>query len=208
MLKFLTPKGSEFFDLFDQLAACAAEAAEAFLEMVEDFGDAPAKAQRIRRTEHHADDITHSAIEKLHTTFVTPLDREQIHTLVSRMDDVIDLLDCSARRLILYGVRETTAEVRQMARVLRDATLAIQKAVGGLRNLKSAPEIREHCVQINKLENDGDALRDATVAKLFREQTDAIEILKWKEIYEDIEEAIDRCEDVANVIEGVLLENA
>jgi hypothetical protein len=208
MLGFLIPREFGFFDQFDKMASCAVEGAGIFVDMIEHYGDAPAKIQRLREVEHRADEITHHTIEMLHKTFVTPMDRDQIHRLITRMDDVLDLLDCAARRMTLYDVKEPTSELRELAKVLYHSTLEIQKAVGYLRNLKNADAIKRSCIEINKLENDGDALRDSVVAKLFKDQTDAIGILKWKEIYEDVETAIDRCEDVANVIEGVVLENA
>jgi predicted phosphate transport protein (TIGR00153 family) len=208
MLKFLVPREEGFFEQFDALAACEVEVTEVFIEMLNYYGDAPAKERRIRDIEHRADEITHRAIEMLHKTFITPFDRDQIQKLVSRMDDVIDLVDSVARRMTLYGVTDPTQELKGMALVLRKSCLEIQKAVKCLRNLKNAPEIQKFCIEIKQLENDGDALRDDAVAKLFREGTDAIHVLKWKDIYEDVETAIDRCEDVANIIEGVVMENA
>lgn len=208
MLGFLIPKEHGFFDQFDAMAACGVEGAAIFIDMIEHYADAPAKVQRLREVEHRGDEITHNAVAMLHKTFVTPFDRDQILHLISRMDDVLDLMDCAARRMLLYDVKAPTPELKEMAKVLYHSTIQIQKAVKCMRNLKNADAIKQACVEINKLENDGDALRDAVVAKLFKEQKDAIEILKWKEIYEDVETALDRCEDVANVIEGVVLENA
>ena len=208
MLDFLIPKEFGFFDLFDKLAACGVESSQVFVEMLDSYGDLPAKVRRLREIEHQADEISHHAMEMLHKTFVTPMDRDQIHRLVSHMDDVIDLTDSAGRRLVMYEVAAPTPELKELAGVLHRATVEIRKAVGMLRNLKKAKGIAECCIEINKLENDGDHIRDAVVAKLFKEETDAIEILKWKEIYEDVETAIDRCEDVADVIEGVVLENA
>lgn len=208
MLKFLIPKEEGFFEKFDALAACQVEVADVFNEMLDYYGDAPAKERRIRDIEHRADEISHRAIEMLHKTFITPFDRDQILKLVSRMDDVIDLVDSVARRMMLYGVKEATSELKEMGVVLKKSVIEIQKAVKGLRNLKHVAAIQEACIEINKLENDCDALRDAVVAKLFREGGNAIEVFKWKEIYEDVETAIDRCEDVANIIEGVVMENA
>ncbi len=208
MLKFLVPREHQFFEMFDQQAACAVEGAVTFVEMLEHFGDAPAKVRRLREIEHRGDDLTHSAIEKLHKTFITPFDRDQIHDLISGLDDIIDLTDSAARRMMMYGVTEPTPELLEMARVLHHATLEVAKAVSGLRNLKHAEAIKQSCIEINKLENDGDALRDAVVARLFREEKDAIVLIKWRELYEEVETAIDLCEDVADVIEGVVLENA
>lgn len=208
MLKFLLPQENGFFVQFDALAACQVDVTKTFVDMLSHYDDAPAKERRIRDIEHRADEISHHAIELLHKTFVTPFDRDQILKLVSRMDDVVDLVDSVARRMTLYGVTGTTRELMEMSLVLQKSCLEIQKAVKGLRNLKNISEIQTACIEINKLENDGDALRDAVVAKLFREGTDAVEVFKWKEIYEDVETAIDRCEDVANIIEGVVMENA
>ena len=208
MLGFLTPKEFGFFDLFDQLAACGVEASQVFVQMLDNYGDLPAKVRRLREVEHQADEIGHHAMEMLHKTFVTPMDRDQIHRLVSRMDDVIDLTDSAGRRLVMYEVAAPTPELKDLAIVLHKATVQIEKAVKSLRTIKKSKGILECCIEINKLENDGDHIRDAVVAKLFKEETNAVEVLKWKEIYEDVEMAIDRCEDVADVIEGVVLENA
>jgi uncharacterized protein len=208
MFKFLAPKEDGFFTIFDQLADCAVEGAQVFVDMLDHYGDAPAKVRRLRDIEHRGDEITHRAIEMLHTSFITPFDRDQIHNLVSHLDDIVDLMDSVVRRMSLYGVVEPLPELKEMALVLQRATIEIKKAIVQLRNLKNIDLLKTSCVEINRLENDGDALRDAIVAKLFREETDAINVLRWKEIFEDVESAIDRCEDVANDIEGVVLENA
>lgn len=208
MLKFLIPREDSFFVQFDALASCQVDVSQTFIDMLSHYDDAPAKERRIRDIEHRADEISHRAIELLHKTFITPFDRDQILKLVSRMDDVVDLVDSVARRMTLYGVTGPTRELMEMGLVLQKACIEMQKAVRGLRNLKNPIEIQNACIEINKLENDGDALRDAVVAKLFRDGDDAIEVFKWKEIYEDVETAIDRCEDVANIIEGVVMENA
>lgn len=208
MLEFLIPKEFGFFDLFDKLADCEVEGTRVFVEMLEKDADLPAKARRLKEIEHQADEIAHHAMEMLHKTFVTPMDRDQIHTLVSRMDDIIDLTDGAGRRVVMYDVKVPTQEIKDLARVLHAATLEIQKAIKVLRNMKKAEIIKTCCIEINKLENDGDHIRDAAVAKLFREEKNAVELIKWKELYEDVETAIDRCEDVADVIEGVVLENA
>jgi uncharacterized protein Yka (UPF0111/DUF47 family) len=208
MLKFLMPREDRFFQLFDDLAACTVEASSVFVAMLEHFGDAPAKARRLHEIEHHADEITHTAMELLHRTFVTPFDRDQIHSLIVRLDDVVDVTDSASRRMMLYGIEAPTPELIEMSKVLHHATLEIVKAVHGLRNLKDVKGIHKSCIEINKLENDGDALRDDVVARLFREETHAIELLKWRELYEEVEIAIDLCEDVADVIVGVVLENS
>ena len=208
MFDFFIPKEMGFFDVFDEHAKLNIDAAQLLVELLENFEDAPAKVSRIQNVEHQADEVTHRAMEMLHKTFITPIDREQIHNLVSSLDDVVDLMDGASRRMLLYGIKSPRKDLVGLARVLLASTKQVQKAVTGLRNMKHAKDIMAACIEINKLENDGDALRDAAVADLFKNSTDAIEVLVWKEIYESIETAIDRCEDVANVIEGVVLENA
>jgi uncharacterized protein len=208
MFDFLVPKEYGFFEEFNKHAATCVEGATLFIEMLEHFADAAAKVQRLKDAEHRADNITHVTLEMLHKTFITPFDRDQIHELISLMDDVMDFIDGAARRIILYDVKEATPDLLELAKVLHKATLELQEAVKGLRNMKNAKKIMEHCITINQLENDGDAIRDAAVAKLFKEHKDTLSVLIWREIYENVETAIDRCEDVANVIEGVVLENA
>jgi hypothetical protein len=208
MLGFLIPKEMGFFEIFDEQAAANVEAAEILVELLERFDDAPAKVARLQHVEHKADEITHRAMAMLHKTFITPIDREQIHQLVSCLDDVVDLMDGASRRMLLYGIKSPRKDLVEMARVLLASCKEVQKAVSGLRNMKNAKIIMAACIEVNKLENDGDALRDAAVADLLKESRNPIEVLTWKEIYETVETAIDRCEDVANAIEGVVLENA
>jgi uncharacterized protein len=208
MLSFLIPKEMSFFEIFEEQAAANVEAAQIMVDLLDRFDDAPAKVARLQSVEHKADEITHRAMAMLHKTFITPIDREQIHQLVSSLDDVVDLLDGASRRMLLYGVKNPRKDLGEMARVLLASCREVEKAVKGLRNMKNAKIILAACIEVNKLENDGDALRDAAVADLLKQSKDAIEILTWKEIYETVETAIDRCEDVANVIEGVVLENA
>jgi uncharacterized protein Yka (UPF0111/DUF47 family) len=207
MFSFLLPKEHGFFEQFDQHAELGREAARLFAEMLEHFGDAPAKARRIADVETQADEVTHRTLEMLHSTFITPLDRDQIHQLITSMDDVVDLIHGASRRLILYEIQQPTAPLRELARVLVHSTDEMAKAVHNLRNLKNAALILRSCVEINKLENDGDALRDDAMANLLRTETDAAELIKWKEIYQSVETALDCCEDVANILEGVVLEN-
>jgi hypothetical protein len=208
MFGFLIPKEYDFFDVFDQHAATCVEGSQALVQMLEHFGDAPAKVRRIKDIEHKADEITHHTVEMLHKTFITPIDRDQIYQLITCMDDIMDFVDGGARRMMLYGVTEVPADLLELAKVLHHSTLEVQKAVKLLRDMKNAKLIVQSCIEINKLENDGDAIRDSAIAKLFKEEKDAVKVLIWKEIYESVETSIDRCEDVANILEGVVLENA
>src|SRR5881396_654580 len=207
--RLLPASGSEqFFDLLEQHADRTREAAALLAEMLAKQVDAAQQAERVKAVEHQGDEITHAVIERLHQTFITPIDRGDIHELISRMDDVLDLIEASAERIALYGIRTMEPEARELAEVLKKAVVEMGAAVGTLRDLKNRRRLLAHCTEINRLENLGDQLLRRAVARLFREGADPIHVVKWKEIYDYLENAIDRCEDVANVIEGVALEYA
>jgi len=205
--RLLPASGSgEFFDLFEQHADRTREAAHLLAAMVRDGLDPEKQAELVKRAEHLADEITHTVIERLHQTFITPIDRGDIHELISRMDDVLDLIEASAERIALYGIRTMEPEARELGDVLEKSVEEMEAAVRTLRDLKDRPRLLAHCTEINRLENVGDQLLRRAVARLFRESPDPIHVIKWKEIYDYLENAIDRTEDVANVIEGVALE--
>ena len=210
MLEKLFPRhGDEFFEYFERHAAKTLEAAQLLAEMLRSSGDAESQAARIKSIEHDGDQITHRAIERLHQTFITPIDRADIHRLASRLDDVLDLVDSTAERFWLYELNvEQEPDVRRLADILVNATAEVSKAMTGLRNLKHQDGLLKSCMEINRYENEADQLIRRTMARLFKENRDAVHILMWKEIYDYLEDAIDRCEDVANVLEGVALEYA
>jgi predicted phosphate transport protein (TIGR00153 family) len=196
----------EFFQLFERHADRSQEAATVLLAQVQDGADAAKHAERVKDVEHQGDEITHAVMERLHQTFITPLDRDDIHRLMSRMDDVLDLIWASSERLWLYEVRKIEPEVKQLAEVLLRAVQEMNHAVRELRDLSDRQKVIRHCTEINRLENEGDSILRRAVARLFRESNDPIHVIKTKEIYDNLENAIDRTEDVANVIEGVALE--
>ncbi len=207
MLASLFPRGGdEFFDFFERHAAKTLEAATLLRSMLEDPKDAEAQAARIHSIEHEGDELTHRTMETLHRSFLTPIDRGDIHRLISRLDDVLDLVDSTAERLWLYRMTETETDVKSLADVLVAAITEVRKAMTQLRNLKDRREVLETCKEINRRENEGDQLIRRAVARLYNEEADAIRVMKWKEIYDYLEDAVDRCEDVANVIESVALE--
>jgi uncharacterized protein len=209
MLASLFPRGgTEFFDCFDRHAAKTLEAARLLRDMLSDPKDAEQDAGRIKSIEHEGDQITHRAIEMLHQTFLTPIDRGDIHELVSRLDDILDLIDSTAERVWLYQLREREPDVLSLASVLVNAVTEVQKALKQLRNLKDRDGMIRACMEINRYENEGDQLIRKAVARLFNEERDAVRVMKWKEIFDYLEDAVDRCEDVANVLEGVALEYA
>lgn len=206
-MRFL-PRDEKFYNLFETGVKKVVEGAVQLEEMISNFADVPLKAKQIKDIEHEGDVITHSAIELLNLTFVTPLDREDIHNLITSLDDVLDYIEACAERLNLFKVTQTTDEARMLVGVLVRSVKELEQAVFKLRRLKGADSVIKNCLEIDRLENEGDYICRAAVAKLFESHNDPLEVIKWKEIYETIENAIDRCEDVANVLEGIVLKNA
>jgi predicted phosphate transport protein (TIGR00153 family) len=208
MFRRLMPRETSFFDFFEQHAALTAEGAKEFCSLVRTGANIDAKARRIKEIEHETDVITHRCVEALHRTLITPLDSDQIHRLITRMDDVMDFIEAAAERICLYRLKEMTPEVRDMADVIERSAQAVLTACKLLRNLREPETILKTCVDINRLENEADAILRRAVARLFDEEKDPVMIIKWKEIYEHLESAADCCEDVANIVEGVVLEQA
>jgi len=208
MLKRFMPRETNFFDYFERHAATTVRGCRELVELTIAGTDFEARAARIKDIEHEADSITHDCVEALHKTFITPIDRDQIHMLISHMDDIMDYVEVVSDLCVLYNIDGMTQDARDLAAVLLDATLHIEGAVKGLRDMKHADAISEACIEVNRLENAGDELLRRAVARLFNEEKDPVEIIKWKELYENLEIATDRCEDVANIIEGIVLENA
>ena len=208
MLRWLLPREDDFFGLFEQHAALTVEGAKEMRRLVQGGENVQALAARIKEIEHETDVITHTCVERLHKTFITPLDREDIHQLISRMDDVMDYIESASAALMLYELTAMTEPARALADVLVRATETVAVAVAGLRHMNRADSILEACIEVNRLENEGDQILRSALAELFRSSSDPLLVLKWKEVYEALENATDRCEDVANVIEGVVLEHA
>jgi uncharacterized protein len=204
----LLPHDASFFTLFEQQGKKTVEGCRAFLEMVDNPTDLEARAERVKQIEHECDEITHAVVEGLHKTFITPIDRNDIYTLITRMDDIMDLVEAAADRLSLYDVKVMTKEAGDLARCLVSSAEHVLGAVTGIRTIGKPNGILEHCIEINRLENVADTILRSALARLFREEKDPISVIKWKEIYETLESATDRCEDVANIIEGVVLENS
>lgn len=176
--------------------------------MVTTGANIPAKCRRISDIEHETDTITHRCVEALHKTFITPIDRDAIHRLITRMDDVMDYVEAAAERIELYEMQTMTADVRDLADVLHRSAMQVEVAIRGLRTLKQPQATLKLCIDINRLENEADAILRRSVARLFKDEKNPITVIKWKEIYENLESASDRCEDVANIIEGVILEHS
>ena len=201
------PREEKFFDLFEELADKIDEGGKLFLDMLLNYDSFETRLVKLKEIEHEADDITHRTYEKMHTTFLTPIDREDIYALVNKMDSILDMTEAAAIRMSLYKIKAPKEELFQQARILNEATAKVKMIVCGLRDMKNAKMILNACVEINTLENAGDQILRATMARLFEHETDPFELIKWKEIFERFEEALDICEDVSNIVEGIVLKN-
>jgi predicted phosphate transport protein (TIGR00153 family) len=204
----LLPHDASFFAHFEHQGKKTVEGCRAFLDMVENPTGLEARADRVKQIEHECDEITHAVVESLHKTFITPIDRNDIYTLITKMDDIMDFVEAAADRLALYEIPKMTKEVGDLARCLVSSAEHVLGAVSSIRDLGKPNGILQHCIEINRLENVADGILRSALARLFREEKDPIAVIKWKEIYETLESATDRCEDVANIIEGVVLENS
>jgi predicted phosphate transport protein (TIGR00153 family) len=203
------PKSDDFFSDFEAQAEAVVEGVKLLKDLLDDFTEVPSKVAAIKQVEHRADDITHRAFARLHTQFITPFDRAEIHRLLSRIDDVLDLADAAAERLALYDIEQILPEARDLTGVLVAQAEKMAEVVRGLRTFKhDSGAVLAGCREINALENQADTLTRRTMAKLFKRGSDPLTVVKWKEIIDLIESATDRAEDVANVIEGVVLEHA
>ena len=204
----LLPKEQIFFDLFEKSAANVHLGAKLLFELMEDFRDVPARAKAIKDVEHEGDRLTHETINRLNKTFITPIDREDIHVLICRLDDILDLIDTAVSRLVLYKIDKPTEDAKALARVLVKSTQVIQDMLPQMRNLKKSEALLQQCIAVHTQENEGDRIEQHALAALFENGHDPVYVIKWKDIYEDLESATDRYEDVANVVEGIVLKNA
>lgn len=201
----LIPREEKFFELFEAQAAHNVAAAKVFKELAQKWSLESPLFDKLRDIEHEADISTHEIIDKLNRTFVTPFDREDIHELASELDDVVDILQSVASRMQLYHIDKSTDELKNMAGILVEATETMQKAVTSLKDLSNTRRLLDYCIEINRLENAGDRTLEQSLSRLFQGKPDPLEVIKWKEIYEALEAAIDKCEDVANTIEGIVV---
>jgi predicted phosphate transport protein (TIGR00153 family) len=202
-------KDDVFFHAFTEHAARSVEAAELLLEMLEHVEKKEKLALEIGEKESAGDKLTHDTVKRLHETWITPLDRFDIHGLISKLDDVLDLVEAVAERLVLFEIKEVRPPAIDLARVLVKACNDMHKAMKLLPKLASqGKELLDIGVEINRLENEADAIYRRAIAELFHNGNDPIEVMKWRDIFDTLEEATDRCEDVANIVEGVVLEYA
>jgi len=201
----LIPKEERFYGDFTAMAEQIRHGAELLESMMASDPPLWDKADEIKEVEHKCDFLTHEIIQRLNRTFVTPLDREDIYTLARSLDDVMDAIDASATIVRLYNIETLRPGARELTRLVRDS---VEQIVCAMRALEKRKGVAECAVEINRLENEADRAHQAAVQALFRDEKDAIEIIKWKEILDFLEQATDRCEDVANVLEGVVVKHA
>ena len=207
MIKKIFPKEINFFEMFEKASLNVNRGATLLVEMMDNFGLAEVKAKEIYEAEQEGDMLTHEVLRRLNKTFITPLDREDIHSLISRLDDVLDLFWASADRAVLFKLNNPLPEAADLAKTLQETTDIITKAINCLKDKKYS-YIQEYCIEINRLENRCDRIFREALVKLFDTVKDPITVIKWKEVYEHLEDASDKCEDVANILEGIVLKHA
>ena len=203
----LLPKDTVFFDLFEALAQHGVNAAQNLRDLAHQFPEITGPLQKIRESEHAADELAHQALDRLDRTFITPFDREDIHTLIGELDDIIDTIDALAKRFPLFHIRQMEEGFVKQADLLVEATTVVRDAVSRLRANRKLSDLSKLLIEIHHKESVGDDNHHAAMSRLFEGSTDPLEVIKWKELYDYIEEAIDGCEDVGNVIERIVLKN-
>ncbi len=202
------PREEKFFDLFEASAQNIVKTAQQLKQLVDSWENVEEKVSEITKLEHEGDAITHKVMEQLHRTFVTPFDREDIALLAHTLDDVTDFIHAAADAMFIYKVDRPGQRAKELSDTIVQATAEVERAMPQLRHRAQLRQILERCVEINRLENMADRVFRSAMAELFTDTTDIAEIIKWREIYEHMESATDRCEDVANVLEGVALKHA
>ncbi|MET0981260.1 MAG: DUF47 domain-containing protein [Telluria sp.] len=204
----LMPTEGKFFDLFNQHAALCVKGAHEMVGLMTNFDDLENRTHAIEGIEKQADKITYATVDMLHKTFITPIDRDDIHKLITRMDDILDLMEDAAQTVSLYDLKAVTPEAKRLAELCLACCERVQAAVGLLHDMGNAQKIVAICEEIDRLESDADHVMRAAMSKLFRDEPDVRNLIKMKAIYEILETVTDRCEDVANIIEGIIVENA
>ncbi len=204
----LMPQEGRFFDLFNEHAELIVQGSRELAALMASGDDLERRTHNVASIEKRADRITRSTIELLHKTFITPIDRDDIHQLISKMDDILDLLEDAAQLMFLYDVRVPTPEAKKLADICVASSEKVRAAVALLSNMKNAAAILVICEEIDRLESDADHVMRSAMARLFRDEPDVRELIKLRTVYEHLETVTDRCEDVANILQGIVLENS
>lgn len=201
----LLPKEMIFYDLLEKLIITAREGMNLFTDLIENWSISHPSIPKIKDLEHECDLIVHEIMVKLNNTFVTPIDREDIHLLAKEIDDLIDIIHTLTTRLVIFQIQEITNELKEMTAILESSIEIIVILIKKIRSLKHSQEILEFCIQIHTLENEGDQVYEKSLAKIFQNESSSLEVIKWKEIYELIELSIDKCEDISDIIWGIVV---
>jgi len=204
----VTAKEEIFFQLFVETADSICLAAELLLDLMENYTEITCKIRKIEELEHQCDQHVHKIFEQLNRSFITPIDREDIHLLAKELDNIADAIESTAHRFQMLNVKTVQADAKQMARLTVDCTKEVRKVMADLKNMKRSCNLREQIIEVNRIENVGDDIFRKAISSLFAAEKDPIEVIKWKEIYEYLENTLDACEDVANIAEGVIMKNA
>jgi uncharacterized protein len=203
----LLPRDTVFFDLFEKMSGHLVESAKQLNRLAREFPKIEGPTELIRKAEHEADNLAHTALERLDLTFITPFDREDIHTLIGELDDIVDYVDALVKRIPLFHITGIPPIFLKQTEVLMASTESVRQAVQLLRTTHKLSDLRQMLIEIHHQESIGDDNHHAAMSELFGGKTDALEVLKWKELYDYIENAIDGCEDVGNVLERIVLKN-
>jgi uncharacterized protein len=203
----LIPREEKFFDFFEQQAQWLKKAAALFKELARDWSPNHAAIEQLREVEHECDITTHEIMDMLNRTFVTPIDREDIHELAKVHDDVVDIIQAVSERMLLFRIQTSTKELLELAEILEEAINNVTKAVSSIRDINRPRRILDYCIEINRLENRGDRTYERAIGELFNNSSDVLNVIKWKDIYDATEQAIDKCEDIANTIEGIVVKH-
>lgn len=206
MLRRLLPKEAGFFDFFENHNALIIEACRYLVDLSKADSDITYISDKIKEIESHADKIARQCISALHRTFITPFDRDQIHRLITRLDDILDLIEEASTCINLYEIKTIKREAQEYSRLLLNAALTIDEALKSLRHIRNPKPIIEKCSYVSKLEQEGDVIMHSAMVRLFKEEKDPFTLIKWKEILEILEKALDKCHDVTNTIEGIVIE--
>lgn len=203
----IIPRDEGFFELFRLQSDVLVRAAQLLQETIEHFDRRVEYGEKFRELEHEGDAVAHEIIERLNRTFVTPLDREDIHNLAHRVDDIIDMVDSAVGKTLLYRITRPTAEMKDLSKIISAASSEIQRAIQLLGKPKKRKELLDHLIEVNRLENEGDSVARQGMYKIVGGRKNTFDLLRWKEVYESLERAIDRCEDVANTLEGIVIKS-
>jgi predicted phosphate transport protein (TIGR00153 family) len=204
----LTPKEDKFYDYFIEIAKIAQRASNMLVEFIQDLDNSEENHKKLKEIEHEGDKKQHEILQELNKTFITPFDREDIYLIAKDMDDVIDLIEATASRFVMLNVNNCTEEAEMLSRMIVSSCEELINLMEELKNMKTSKKLSNNIIEINRIEEEGDRVSRKAIMDLFRSNTEVIEIIKWREIYQYLEDTLDACEDVANVVEGVVMKNA